>query len=407
MKLKHFLLATTLAAGLSSAWAAPTLQTCAPLEVNHNGGTGLSYVLACEAGDWRLHYSGSVPAGDDTVNAQYRLNVAGPAGASFVQNRVVRLPSPSRLGQMLSREAVLLDNGDLALRDCKEIGCSQYRPLNSPSNVASTSVTLMSEAKRLQDDQKRLLQEIERLKKDGTTALAKADREKAAAVRAERESAAAELDRVKAEFADVEAKVAAQVKVELAEATRKLEAERRGALNAIQAERDQVARRVQQLEGESSLLSDELAKLERERNQAREAEINALSDLETARKTLDQAMKLPLAQKAAYDFALADVVAQHNEQLALLQRAMPGTSFKGILEDIQIPKVNVDAKLNSVNIAVPESAKPPRKAPAAKATSAEKPVKAAHRTPVAQAGVTEKTAKPAKTSAMLVPLPKQ
>lgn len=408
MKLKHSMLAVALAAGLSSAWAVPTLQTCTPLEVNHNGGAGLSYVLTCEAGDWRLHYSGSVPAGDDTVNAQYRLNVAGPSGTSFVQNRVVRLPSPSRLGQMLSREAVLLDSGDLALRDCKEIGCSQYRPLNSPSNVASSSVTLTSEAKHLQDAQRRLTLEIEQLKKDAEAARTRADREKAQAIEAEKQKAAADLARIKAEFADVEAQVANRVQVELAEASRKLDAERQGALHAIQAERDQVAQRVQQLEGENSLLSAELAKLERERNQARTSELNTLTDLESARKTLDQAMKLPLAQKAAYDFALSDVVAQHNEQVQLLQRVMPDTSFKGILEDIQIPIVNVDARLNAVNIAVPVTSKSPR--PERKPNkSASKPqaVKAEKPTKDEGPAKPKRTSSSAKSSGLLVPPPPQ
>lgn len=399
MKLKHSMLALALAAGLSSAWAAPTLQTCAPLEVNHNGGAGLSYVLSCEAGDWRLHYSGSIPAGDETVNAQYRLNVAGPGGASFVQNRVVRLPAPSRLGQMLSREAVLLDSGDLALRDCKEIGCSQYRPLNSPSNVASTSVTLTSEAKRLQDDQRRLTLEIEQLRKDAITAAAQANREKAQAIADERQKAAADQAKIRVDVADIEAKIASRVQVELTEATRKLDAERRSDLATARAEKEQESKRVLQLEGESALLTAELAKLERELKLAQAAERNANLDLESARKTLDQAMKLPLAQKAAYDFALADVVAQHNEQLQLLQRVMPSTSFKGILEDIQIPKVNIDARMNSVNIAVPESGKAP-------ARSKEKPSSVSLPQKATSTGAQPKAPRAAKPN-LLIPPPQQ
>lgn len=392
MKIKHAFLAAAVAACAGGAWAAPSLQTCAPLEVNHNGGAGLSYTLACEAGAWRLHYAGSVPAGDEPVNAQYRLTVAGPGGASFTQNRVVRLPAPSRLGQMLVREAVLLDGGDLALRDCKEIGCLQYRPMSTPTNVAATAVTVAPEAKRLQDDQKRLTQEVEQLKQDLAYARTQASRDMEAAVEAERQRSAADLAQARAGIEAGEAKLAARVRAELEEANRKLDSERRAGLAAVQAERDTAAQRALRLEGEIAQLRSAIASVERERDRARLAEGQAAADLEAARKTLDQAMKLPLAQKAAYDFALADVVAQHNEQLAALQRAMPGTSFRGILDEIQIPKVNVDLRQSAVNIHVPAEPGNSAGTPAHKAPAPAKPPPKA-------------TAKPAKSGG-IIPAPK-
>jgi len=158
MKLKTIALAALLAA--NGAHAAPTTQTCSPMEVAHNGGSGLSYSLACEAGTWSLQYTGSVPAGTESVLARYRVQVRNPDGSQFTQNRSVRVPSPSMLGQALIREAVMLDNGDLALRDCPDFGCTLYRPLGSAEKLAKATITVTPEIKRLSEEASRLTAEL-------------------------------------------------------------------------------------------------------------------------------------------------------------------------------------------------------------------------------------------------------
>ncbi|GBG14375.1 membrane assembly protein AsmA [Novimethylophilus kurashikiensis] len=164
MIVKKALLAVLLAVGSLSVQAAPALQKCAPIEISHTDLSGLSYHLACDAGKWHLGYTGSVPAGEDAVNAQYRLSIDGPDGVSMVQNRVVRLPAPARLAQMLMREAVVLDSGELALRDCKEIGCTLYRPMVESKSLIKATVTVTPESKRLMDEGAALKADIEQLK---------------------------------------------------------------------------------------------------------------------------------------------------------------------------------------------------------------------------------------------------
>lgn len=159
MKLKSIALAMLLVAG-GSAYAAPALQSCAPMEVTHNGAAGLSYILACDAGDWSLTYTGSVPAGTDSVSARYRVQVSGRDGSNFTQTRSIRLPTPAMLGQALLREAVVLDSGELAFRDCPEFSCTLYRPLGGAAKLAKASVTVTPEVKRLADEATRLTSEL-------------------------------------------------------------------------------------------------------------------------------------------------------------------------------------------------------------------------------------------------------
>ena len=159
MKLKTIALAVFLAAN-GAAHAAPSMQTCAPMEVTHNGNSGLSYSLQCDAGGWSLKYTGAVPAGTDSVLARYRVQVSHPDGAAFSQNRSVRLPAPNLLGQALVREAVVLDNGDLALRDCEEFNCTLYRPLGNADKVAKATITVTPEIKRLSAEAARLNAEL-------------------------------------------------------------------------------------------------------------------------------------------------------------------------------------------------------------------------------------------------------
>ncbi|MBU9200445.1 hypothetical protein KTD31_03630 [Burkholderia multivorans] len=159
MKLK-VLSAATLLLAAGGAYAAPTLQTCSPMEVTHTGAAGLSYVLACNAGDWALTYTGSVPAGVDAVTAHYRLQASNSDGSHFTQSRDVRLPSPAMLGQALLREAVVLESGSLALRDCPDFGCTLYRPLGNVNALAKATVTVTPELKRLTDETSRLSNEL-------------------------------------------------------------------------------------------------------------------------------------------------------------------------------------------------------------------------------------------------------
>lgn len=157
MKLKATLITLALMGLSAAASAAPSLQACSQMEVSHNGTNGLSYVMACEAGGWKMNYSGSIPAGTGEVLAKYRLSVTGERGESFTSSRQVRLPEPSMLGQVLLREAVLLDSGDLALRACDPIGCTQYRPLGATkSGLTEATITGAQEILRLKREVLRL-----------------------------------------------------------------------------------------------------------------------------------------------------------------------------------------------------------------------------------------------------------
>jgi len=159
MKLKTIALAMLLSAA-GGAYASPAMQSCSPMEVVHDGVAGISYNLKCEAGSWALNYHGSVPAGTDSVMARYKLDVHNPDGSNFSLNRTVRLPSPAMLGQALLREAVLLDSGDVALRDCEDFSCTLYRPLGSTEKLSKATITVTPEMKRLSDDANRLSGEL-------------------------------------------------------------------------------------------------------------------------------------------------------------------------------------------------------------------------------------------------------
>lgn len=161
MQLKLIALcAALLTAGAASA--GPVSQQCAPMEVLHNGTSGMSYRLDCSAGAWKLQYSGSVPAGTQAATAQYRLLARHPDGSQFTQNRSVRVPSASLLGQALIREAVQLPGGELALRDCTEYNCAVYRPLGGDAPVAKATITVTPEMQRLTDERLALLVELQK-----------------------------------------------------------------------------------------------------------------------------------------------------------------------------------------------------------------------------------------------------
>lgn len=169
MKLKTIALSVLLLAANYSAQAAPTLQTCSPMTITHNGDAGISYLLACDAGAWTLKYTGGVPAGTESVTARYRLKASKESGESFTINRSVRLAAPNMLGQSLIREAVSLDNGDLALRECAEANCTLYRPLGTIDKVAKATITVTPEVKRLTDESVRLAADLAKQQAAGRT----------------------------------------------------------------------------------------------------------------------------------------------------------------------------------------------------------------------------------------------
>ncbi len=165
MKLKTIALAMLVSAA-GGAYASPTMQSCSPMEVLHDGASGISYNLKCEAGSWALNYHGSVPAGSDSVLANYGLDNTNPGRNNFPQKRSVRLPSAAMLGPALLREAVVLDTGDLALRDCADFSCTLYRPMGSGVKLAKATITVTPEQKRLSDEASRLGDELKQRQAD-------------------------------------------------------------------------------------------------------------------------------------------------------------------------------------------------------------------------------------------------
>lgn len=124
----------------ATAQAAPQIQTCAPMEITYNGDKGMAYSLNCVAGPWGASYTGAVPAGVSEVTAYYRLDVTHPSGLNFSEYRHMPLNHPSHLGMGLQREAVLLENGELALRECPTAGCTLYRPIRqTPGTIRNTT----------------------------------------------------------------------------------------------------------------------------------------------------------------------------------------------------------------------------------------------------------------------------
>lgn len=232
MKLKATFLSIALLGLMGAAQAAPSLQTCNPMEVVHNGNHGLSYSLACEAGGWKLNYSGSVPAGGAEVLAKYRLSVTGAQGEAFTHTRSVRLPTPNLLGQVLLREAVLLDNGDLALRECEPIGCTQYRPLGAPkAGLTEATITGSQEIIRLKAEVLRLGELSDARLSDLTKAQAELAEHKARV-----SGLQGDVARLTSEIDDVKSRAAAERRT-----LEGLVAEARAQRAAVQAQADQAA----------------------------------------------------------------------------------------------------------------------------------------------------------------------
>jgi len=411
--MKSKLIALSLAlAGLSGiATAAPVLQTCASMEVTHNSNIGLSYALSCEAGDWRLKYTGSIPSGNEPVAAQYRLDVARPDGTSFTMNRTVNTPAPAHLGRMLVREAVLLDSGELALRDCKEFACTLYRPVGFKGNLAKSTITVTPEVKRLTDERAELTEALKQrtaqlkeqtllverqmqnvgalerqladaqaqLKKataDYEATLAKASTDHAAEVKALKEKAENDVTRLAGEAQKSQANADAEWNAKLAAALNKAEGDWGAKLAAMAQQRDSALESINNL---TAQLAEAQAALKKQEAVYKDVivgleKVNAdmSNELAKVRGQLDVASKAAEATQA-YEFAIKDLVEQHNAQLAAVRQALPDTNFNGLLQELSIPKV-VGAHQEAAKPAVVEQKAAPKvEAPA---VQAKKPGKA-------------------------------
>jgi len=310
MKIRNFALAALLAVSAGAAVAQPTLQTCASMELAHVGELGVSYRLACDAGQWHLTYSGSLPAGTDPTTIQYQLTVQNGDGARFTLNRTVGVPSPAQLGQMLVREAVQLDNGNLALRDCKAYNCTLYRPLEAKGALVKAAVTVSPDVKRLQDERAQLLDSI-----------------------AQR---TAELTALKK---DVE-----ELRAQLQVAKAALEAERATAAASTRDKQTQVAVSRPQAAKPEQVDQAKLAELTRQNAELTES-------LASVKRQLEAVVRVA-SDKAFYQSTAADMVALHNAQIAVFKKAMPDVKVDGILYPMTLPE-NVKAATAVVPDAAP------------------------------------------------------
>lgn len=335
MRLKLIVL-STLAMLAGSAVAAPSLQTCSPMEITHSGSGGLSYTMACVAGGWQLHYTGALPSGNKPLDVQYQLAVKGSDAASFTQNRKVRLPSPAHLGQVLVREAALLDNGDLALRECKEIGCTLYRPLGGTAHLAKATVTVTPELARLREEQQQLGAVLE----SRTQALAKLElASKALAVDLERSEA--RLAAALARNAELTAEHAAQIQA--------LDAAHRSTLGEVEVEYSRLAQQTLRLSAE--LLEQEAGHQlkQRECSQAAVPVLPAVAampapadEAPTLRTEIVQ-LKKALAEKSRRTDELTAEIAQLQTQLTrILEIGKPMTDRERETSDSTIARLRAE-----------------------------------------------------------------
>lgn len=160
MKLTLNALAVLCALVSLGAHAAPAYQSCGSMNVAHSGSQGVGYSLACRAGDWQFDYTGSLPAGQGPLEVQYSLRARSSGGADITLRRTLPLPAASYLAQGLMREAVLLDSGAVALRDCPAFGCTLYRPMDGVAGLSKAAVAVTSEIRKLQAEVERLSAEL-------------------------------------------------------------------------------------------------------------------------------------------------------------------------------------------------------------------------------------------------------
>lgn len=362
MKLKTIALAVLLAAN-GTAFAAPTMQTCTPMEVTHNGNSGLSYSLSCDAGGWSLKYTGSVPAGTESVLARYRVQVSNPDGTSFLHNRSVRLPSPSLLGQALIREAILLDNGGLALRDCEEFSCTLYRPVGagSPSaseKVVKATITVTPEIKRLTEEATRLNAELAKRQSE-----LDAQNQKVAALQREVSTLTSKLGGTEQTLSNAKAALEnakEQYAADIDGLLKSTKAESAGAAAAAAAQSaTQIAKLNEQLANVSGALDaarKELAECAAAHGRAEEAKAKA--DVEVAART-QQVAALQASLKAAdaelkrvldgVDAKMADLAGNQtqSEEVAALQLKLDAATAE--VETLLAKVVKLENSLDAAN----------------------------------------------------------
>ena len=328
------IMAAALSTLAMSALADPTIQSCSPLEVNHHSDYGLSYTLLCGAGPWKLKYAGAVPAGGDGVTLQYELTVTGTAGRSVTLHRSVRLPSPAHLGQVLTREAVLLDSGAVALRDCADVGCTKYRPMVD-ATLAGAIVTISPEVQRLRTEQRQVAAEADRLREEVASSKSQCAADTEAMVAAEKNKSAAALAEVTADAKRQADRLEAKLKAENRESRGYL-AEQMAAVNA----------KVAVLNTTVAKQAEVASVLTKDREHAQATAWTIQTELDTVSKELLLSRALPTAQRAAYEFAISDLVSQHAAQVTALKQAMPDVNFSGIVEDLRVLIVNISTAKN-------------------------------------------------------------
>lgn len=350
------------------------------MELTHSGAKGLAYTLSCDAGAWHLKYTGSVPAGTGEVTGHYQVDISRADGLNLTERRAVALPSPSLLGQALLREAVLLDDGSLALRDCKGFECTVYRPLAGSAGMAQAAVTVTPEVKRLNQESTQLKaslsaaeQELERLRAE----LAKTISTSETALKSQADQAAADIAGLERAYdekvaaltreaaekavavqdlqktAQTQADELAAMKSALTQMEAELQAAKNavtgqdGQVTALKAELDQANERIKRAEDESFTLSTKLEATVIARDMAKQTASMASSELESAKASL--AMLGQEYQKAIDALRAAAGVANETQR-ALDAEVQARAAQAQELQD-KIQALTQEAELAKANLA--------------------------------------------------------
>lgn len=332
LKLKSVLVAALLASG--GAIAAPAMQSCAPMEILHSGTAGLSYSMNCSVGDWHLKYVGSVPAGTDPVTVQYTVSANNADGSRFSQVRSTRLLSPAQLGQALLREAVVLDDGALAMRDCKEAECSLYRPLGAQSKMTKATVTVTPQLQALINEKEQLgsalaAKQAELADRNGKVAALESD------VKSLQNALRLAQEDLKHANAQSEAKMSAMKS--------QFDADLAGLSAADKAERQQLAAQAQQ---KAQASDASVASLSAEGARVQEA-LDAAIQARDAAQAEKQALDLLLMEK---DVQLSELK-RDVEFLTKLYKESTDAAFQLVnkYEDLEREKQQIEGTLNDMH----------------------------------------------------------
>lgn len=332
LKLKSVLVAALLASG--GAIAAPAMQSCAPMEILHSGTAGLSYSMNCSVGDWHLKYVGSVPAGTDPVTVQYTVSANNADGSRFSQVRNTRLLSPAHLGQALLREAVVLEDGALALRDCKEAECSLYRPLGAQSKMTKATITVTPQLQALMNEKEQLSSALATKQSE----LAERNRKVTAL-----ESDVKSLQNALAHAQEELKHTSAQSEAKLAALKSQFDADLAGLSAADKAERQKLAAQAQQQAQDSDAT---LATLSANGTKAQEALDAAIQARDAA-----NAEKLALEQSLAEKDAKIGDLSKDVELLAQLYKEAADAAFQLVdkYQELEREKQQLEGTLNDMN----------------------------------------------------------